>query len=157
MDNYELKGEAKMKTKLMLICAMVVISVCLFACLPSGEQVCVEVSCDDFTEEKHISKQVEVNVGDSLTAILCSNPSTGFQWSETATISDQSVLEQTGHKLVPPEGSGGGSPAPGTPGQEEWTFKALKKGTSTVFIEYSRPWEGGEKGVWTFNLTVAVK
>jgi inhibitor of cysteine peptidase len=146
-----------MKTKLMLICAVTVISLCLFACSPSGEQVWVEVSCDDFTEEQHISKQVEVNVGDSFTAILCSNPSTGFQWSETATISDQSVLEQTGHKLVPPEGKGGGPPAPGTPGQEEWTFKALKKGTSTVSIKYSRPWEGGEKGVWTFNLTVAVK
>ena len=146
-----------MKTKLMLICAMTVISLCLFACSRSGEQVCVEVSCDDFTKEHHISKEVEVNVGDSFTAILCSNPSTGFQWSETATISDQTVLEQTAHKLVPPEGEGGGPPAPGTPGQEEWAFGALKKGTSTVPMEYSRPWEGGEKEVWTFKLTVAVK
>ncbi|MFC1983316.1 protease inhibitor I42 family protein, partial [Chloroflexota bacterium] len=48
-------------------------------------------------------------------------------------------------------------PPPGTPGQEVWTFKALKKGTTTVFMEYSRPWEGGEKGEWTFNLTVTVK
>jgi len=24
-------------------------------------------------------------------------------------------------------------------------------------MEYGRPWEGGEKGVWTFNLTVTVK
>jgi len=24
-------------------------------------------------------------------------------------------------------------------------------------MEYSRPWEGGEKGVWTFNLSVTVK
>ena len=146
-----------MRSKLMLICAMVVISLCLFACLPGGEQAPVEVSCDDFIKEEHISKGVEVNVGDSFTAILCSNPSTGFQWSEAATISDQTVLEQTAHKMVPPEDSGGGSPAPGTPSQEEWTFKALKKGTSTVSMEYSRPWEGGEKGVWTFNLTIAVK
>jgi len=157
MDNYELEGEAKMRTKLMLICAVTVISLCLFACSPGSEQVCVEVSCDDFREEQHISKQVEVNVGDSFTVTLCSNPSTGFQWSETATIGDQSVLEQAAHRMVPPEGEGGGSPAPGTPGQEEWTFKALKKGTSTVSMEYSQPWEGGEKGVWTFNLTVAAQ
>jgi hypothetical protein len=24
-------------------------------------------------------------------------------------------------------------------------------------MEYSRPWEGGEKGEWTFTLTVIVK
>ena len=45
----------------------------------------------------------------------------------------------------------------GTPGQEVWTFEALKKGSSTVSLEYDRPWEGGEKGEWTFELTVVVK
>jgi len=45
----------------------------------------------------------------------------------------------------------------GAPGEEVWTFKALKKGTSTIALEYSRPWEGGEKGEWTLNLTVIVK
>jgi len=51
----------------------------------------------------------------------------------------------------------GKSPAPGTPGKEVWTFKTLKKGTTEVSMEYSRPWEGGEKAEWTFDLVVTVK
>jgi inhibitor of cysteine peptidase len=142
-----------MKAKLILVCAVGVLSLFLFACAPAAKQASVEVSCDDFSQQNHITKQVEVGAGGTLTVTLCSNQTTGFMWSETAQISDQSVLQQTDHKFVPPEAEG----VVGAAGQEVWTFNALKKGTSTVSVEYSRPWEGGEKGVWTFNLTVTVK
>jgi len=134
---------------------MATISLCLFACSPTPKQVPVEASCDDFMKLQHITKEVEAAVGDSFTVTLCSNPSTGFLWSETAQLSDQTVLQQTDHKLVMPESEP--PPPPGTPGQEVWTFQTLKKGTSTISIEYSRPWEGGEKAEWTFVLTVVVK
>ena len=142
-----------MKSKLILVCIMVAISLCLFACLPTSKQASVEVSCDDFMKLQHISQEVEVAVDGSLTITLCSNPTTGFQWVESAQISDQTVLQQTSHKFVPPEETG----VAGAAGKEIWTFKALKKGTSTISMEYSRPWEGGEKGEWTFVLTVTVK
>ena len=61
------------------------------------------------------------------------------------------------HKLVYPEANGDKTPAPGTPGEEQWTFKATGEGTTQISMEYSRPWEGGEKGEWTFVLTVIVK
>jgi len=144
-----------MKSKLILTCAVVAISLCLFACAPTPKQASVEVSCDDFMKDQHISKEVEVAVDGSLTVTLCSNPTTGFQWSEAAQISDQTILQQTGHQLVMPKAEP--PPPPGTPGQEIWTFKALKEGTSTISMEYSRPWEGGEKGEWTFVLTAVVK
>ncbi len=142
-----------MKSKLILVCAVVAISLCLFACLPTSKQVSVEVSCDDFTKQQHISQEAEVAVDGSLTVTLCSNPTTGFLWVESAQISDQTVLQQTDHRLVSPEAEG----VVGAAGTQVWTFKALKKGTSTISMEYSRPWEGGEKGEWTFNLTVTVK
>ena len=144
-----------MKTKLILMCTMATISIFLFACSPTPKQVSVEASCDDFIKLQHITKEVQVAVGDSFTVTLCSNPSTGFLWSETAQVSDQTVLQQTDHKLVMPESEP--PPPPGTPGQEVWTFQALKKGTSTISMEYSRPWEGGEKAEWTFVLAVVVK
>jgi len=144
-----------MKAKLILICAVGVLSLFLFACAPAPKQASVEVSCDDFYQQQHISNEVAVAVGGTVTVTLCSNPTTGFIWSETAQISDQSVLQQTDHKLVMPESEP--PPPPGTPGQEVWTFQALNKGTSTVSVEYSQPWEGGEKGEWTFVLTVTVK
>ena len=145
-----------MKSKLILTFAVVAILLCMFACSPATKQVSVDVSCDDFYKQAAISQEVEVAVDGSLTVTLCSNPTTGFEW-ESAQISDQTVLQQTDHKFVAPETKGDGPPAPGTPGKEVWTFKAFKEGTSTISIEYSRPWEGGEKGEWTFALTVTVK
>lgn len=144
-----------MKLKLSLICAVVATSLLLVACSPAQKQASIEISCDDFMGVNHISQEVEVSADGTLTVTLCSNPTTGFLWSESAQISDPTVLQQTDHQLVvagsePP-------PPPGTPGQEVWTLKALKKGTSTVSMEYSRPWEGGEKGARTFILTVVVK
>ncbi len=143
-----------MKSGLILMCAMVAISLSLFAC---SSEVSVAASCDDFMKNQHISKEVGVPVDGSLTVTLCSNPTTGFQWLESAQISDQTVLQQMSHKFVAPTAKGDEPPAPGTAGQEIWTFKALKEGTSTISMEYSRPWEGGEKGEWTFELTVTVK
>lgn len=144
-----------MKSRLIPICVMVALSLFLLACFPTAKQGAVEVSCDDFYEQNHISRAVEVAAGDSFTVTLCSNPTTGFIWSEQAQISDQTVLQQTDHQLVMPESEP--PPPPGTPGQEVWTFQALKKGEAVVSMEYSRPWEGGEKGTWIFNLTVVVK
>jgi len=145
-----------MKTKIILVCALVAISLYLFACSPATKQGSVEASCDDFYKQATISREVEVAVDGSLTVTLCSNPTTGFQW-ESAQISDQTILQQTGHKFVPPEAKGDKPPAPGTPSKEIWTFKALKKGTSTISMEYSQPWEGGLSGAWKFDLTVVVK
>jgi inhibitor of cysteine peptidase len=107
-------------------------------------------------QQKHISKEVAAAVGDSFTVKLCSNPTTGFQWSESAQISDPTVVQQMKHESLPPE-TEATEGLVGAPGNEAWTFKALKKGTSTISLEYGRPWEGGEKGEWTFNLTVVVK
>jgi len=140
-----------MKT-LILTCALVVASLCLLACSSQGS---VDVSCDDFYELQHISQAVDVAVGDSFTVTLCSNPTTGFQWSELADIGDQTVLQQIDHRLETPEGQE--PPAPGSPGKEVWTFKALEEGKSSVSMAYSRPWQGGEKGEWTFDLTVVVR
>ena len=141
-----------MKLRMIPILAMLILSLWLAACAPATG-TSVNVSCDDFGNQQHISKQMEVAAGNTFTVTLCSNATTGFQWSESAQISDQTVVQQTGHEFVSPENTG----VVGAPGNEVWTFKALKKGTSTIIMDYGRPWEGGEKGVWTFNLAVVVK
>ena len=48
------------------------------------------------------------------------------------------------------EAPGTGTPV-GTGGQQVWTFKAVNKDVSTIPMEYSRPWEGGEKAAETFD------
>ena len=124
----------------------------LFPCLRPSHKASI---CSDFMKlhpESAISKKAEIAVDGTLTVTLCSNPTTGFQWSESAQISDTTVLQQTDHKFVSPEDTG----VVGAAGKEVWTFKALKQGTSTVYMEYSRPWESKE-AEWKFTLTVAVK
>jgi len=146
-----------MKSELVLACAMVVISLCLLACSPSAKQVSVNISWDDFKKDQHIRREVAVTTNGSLTVTLYSNPTEGRQWSE-AQISDQTVIEQADRKFVPPEDLDDRPPPPGSPGKEVWTFRTLKKGMSTISMEYTHPWEGGEKEpMLTFALTVVVK
>jgi len=132
---------------------VVTVSALAFGCT-AGEPESVEISCDDFQKDNDISlsRIIELNVNDIFTVTLCSNQSTGFQWSEIAEINDRAVLQQTDHEYTPPEGT-----LVGAAGEETWTFKALKKGTTGITMEYSRPWEGGEQAEWTFNVTVTVK
>jgi inhibitor of cysteine peptidase len=140
------------KKRISIICALAALATLLFGCVASPQQASIEVSCDDFASQNYILGELSVKAGGSFTVTLCSNPTTGFQW-ESAVISDQSVLTETGHQSVSPEDEN----LVGAAGKEVWTFQALKKGTSTISIQYSRPWEGGEKGVWSFTAVVTVK
>jgi len=143
----------KMKLKIIPVFALLTLSLWIVSCTPVTSPVTsLDISCDDFRAQQHISKEVTAAVGDSFTVALCSNATTGFQWSESAQISDSTVVQQTDHKFVSPD-----TELVGAPGKEVWTFKGLKKGTSTISLEYSRPWEGGEKGEWALNLNVVVK
>jgi len=145
-----------MKSSIVLICGLVLVLLSLIACTTTSGDVTVGVSCDDFMVSSQspviINKQVDVKAGAMLTVKLCSNQTTGFHWAENANISDKSILQQVEHKYVAP-----GTNTPGAPGEEIWTFKAMKAGTCAVAMEYGRPWEGGEKGVWKYNLAVTVK
>ncbi len=122
----------------------------------SVEGISLEVSYEEFQDENHITREVEISVDSQLEVTLYSNASTGFQWSEMAEIGDSAILEQTSHEFQSPQPQSGQNPLPGAPGKEIWTFHALKEGTTKIYLDYSRPWQGGEKGEWTFELTVTV-
>lgn len=141
-----------MKLRAILMLFILVPVLWLVACAPSTG-TSVSVSCDDFGQQNNITKQLTVSSGSSFTVTLCSNATTGYSWSESAQISDPTVVEQVNHETIAPENTG----LVGAPGTEVWTFKALKKGTGNIDVQYSQPWEGGEKGAWTFNLSVTVK
>ena len=147
-----------MKSKQILLCTLAALSLSLIACSSAPMQASVEVSYDEFlkvkdTISRHVTRSLEVPAGSSITVTLWSNQTTGFKWSEAAIIADQSLIQQIEHKYVPPEDK----ELVGASGKEVWTFKALKKGTTTVSMEYSQPWEGGEKDAYGFFLTVVVK
>ncbi len=113
----------------------------------------ISISIDTFQNQPHIDAVMNAAVDEELTVTLGSNPTTGFKWSEFAEISDESVIKQVSHKFVGP----GIDKPPGTPGEEVWTFKALKKGTTTISMEYSRPWIEEDIGHWTVTITANIK
>ena len=136
-----------MRVKPTLVWIAIAISMFLVACAAPAQPdsyAWVEVSCDEFYDNHHLTGAIEVQEGEMFTVTLCSNPSTGFEWSEEAQITSLAVLKQEEHTFISPESDS--PPPPGTPGQEVWTFQALKQGSSAVSLEYSQPWGGGEKG-----------
>lgn len=142
-----------MRSKLILLSTMITITLCLFACTCTLEQISsIDISFDDFQVTHYITKNIETSVGDTFTISLFSNRTTGFQWPDLATIANQNIIKQINHVYEPPE-----SDVPGAPGKEVFTFEALREGKTTISMEYSQPWEGGIKAEWTFGLDVFVR
>jgi predicted secreted protein len=113
------------------------------------------VTADDFAKRPFFTQETTVPVGLPVTVVLASNPTTGYKWGEKAIIGDESVARQTEHFTTGPNSSGS-APLVGAPGSETWRIDTLKAGTTTIKMEYSRPWEGGEKATWTYTLTLTV-
>ncbi|MDC0035125.1 protease inhibitor I42 family protein [Chloroflexi bacterium] len=131
---------------------ILLITIILVGCsVNQRDQSTFEGTCDQFSESRHLTWNVQTKLGDSLLVTLCSNPTTGFQWRDYVEISDENILNQTSHDFFPP-----GKTILGSSGLEQWTLNSLKKGTSVVVWEYSRPWEGGEKKEWSLTATVVV-
>jgi inhibitor of cysteine peptidase len=118
----------------------------------------VEIISPLYADESNNGKELRMAPGNTLQVALDSNPTTGFKW-ELVQISDLAVLEKVSDTFEKPmiKQKEGSPPIVGAGGKEFWTFKALKPGTAVISMEYSRPWEGGEKGVNKFSLTVIVQ
>jgi inhibitor of cysteine peptidase len=113
----------------------------------------LEISCEQFYEEAFLTDNVSINSGEEITIKLCSNPSTGFQWSDSPENSHPEILSLDSHDYQ----IEGENLPPGTPGVEIWAFTAQTPGKTTLNFEYSQDWEGGDKGVWTYTLEITVQ
>jgi len=142
-----------MKKYLLLMITIAIIFATAFAVIgcSSKTKATVEISSSEFAQTPNIERTLELTQGSVLTVKLASNQTTGFQWTEQAQISNVTILEQKSHRYIKPTTN-----LAGAGGQEEWTFRVLKPGQTTVSMNYSRPWTGGEQNVNTFQLTVTV-
>ena len=143
-----------MKLKLFALALLAALAISLIACAQAKPgEVAWDVPISNFQNQPHPEgDEVYVPAGDTFKLSLGANPTTGFSWSETAQIDDAAVLQQTNHEYIAPAGD-----MPGASGKEVWEFATLKPGTTTVYLEYGRPWEGGEKAEWTYKVTVNVE
>ena len=129
---------------------MVMLTLSTLSCAITSRDIHVEITCDDFSEHPTSTRNdFEMETGDKLYVVLCSNPSTGFEWSYE--MSDDSVVKEEDHDFESAEND-----TPGAAGKETWTFEATNKGTTTISMEYSQPWEGGIKREWIYNISIVV-
>jgi predicted secreted protein len=136
-----------MKPKLVLLCIVAAIYPLFSGC--STDEGVLRVSCDDFYSEGEVVRDMKVPAGCTFKVSLCSKPSTTLEWTTTAAISDETLLEQTGHKFVM-------SPPGGTSGQEIWLFRALKEGTGFITIKSDYSPGINNESVWKLVLQVTV-
>jgi len=120
--------------------------------LPLTPYTTISIPIGEFPNQPHIQAVMNATVDEELTVTLGSNPTTGFLWSEEAEISDESIVQQVSHIYI-----GSGTNVPGASGEEVWVFQGLKKGTTTIYMEYSRPWVEGDIGHWTVTITANIK
>ncbi|MFC2071478.1 protease inhibitor I42 family protein [Chloroflexota bacterium] len=139
-----------MKLKFFLILTILTAALSPLSCAVASSKTHVQISCDELQDNHHIRNDFHVTIGETIMVELCSNPTTGFKWKyETI---GKIVLEKKDYEFVEPEDEG----IVGAGGKEVWTFEVIEKGTTEIRMEYTRPWEGGEQGEWTYTMTVTV-
>ena len=141
------------------IAVLVIAGLMIGACSNSNDEKSIPTNTPEKTG-KEVSvdatfsgKEIEAAVGGVVTLTLESNPTTGFKWA-IASNSDASVLQEAGNRFEAPPATE--PPKLGAGGNEIWTFKALKEGTSTISMVYSRSWERSVPPAKTFVVTIHV-
>lgn len=102
--------------------------------------------------EHAVSAQImQLSLGETFTARLASNPSTGYSWTLIENVGD--ALKQ-GERVF--ESEKNNANMAGVGGVDVWKFEAVKKGQQTLRFEYRRPWEKdiAATHVAVYNITV---
>ena len=141
----------KMKAIALTASILIFVSLSLSSCIVTSQLIYVDISCEEFQEHPNsIINEFEIEIGDKITVKLCSNPTTGFQW--TYEMSGDNTIKEEDHDFEEPDGN-----VVGAPGIEVWTFEGTAKGTTIVLMEYGQPWEGGIKKEWTYRMTITIE
>jgi inhibitor of cysteine peptidase len=100
--------------------------------------------------EVFTSSPVDVAVDDTFVIELEANPSTGYSW-ELAGPLDEAIVVSLGS-----DHEAGDSDAVGAPGTQQLSFRAVGTGTTTIALQYVRPWETDVAPSETQDYTVNV-
>ena len=140
-----------MQIKALALFLTAVLLLTLTSCFVTSRDTHVSISCEEFAENPTgIRNDFTVEPGDKIYVELCSNPSTGFEWSYQMSV--QGVVNEEDHDYEESEND-----QPGAAGKDLWTFEGASPGTTVISMAYSQPWEGGTKGEWTYDINVTVE
>jgi inhibitor of cysteine peptidase len=123
------------KVRLLVTVAALMLSTvvgCHFASRNPPSTKTVQVPMSDVLTQSEIKQNITLAVGNTLVLQLGSNYTTPYRWTPDTKIGDASIIKQLTHRFVQPT-----SDALGAPGNEEWTFSALRPGTTTITTSYT--------------------
>ena len=92
-----------------------------------------------------------INKGDRFSVELPSNVTTGYSW-EFGTPVDPKYLTVVKTDYLNPD-----TTLEGAGGTQVWVFEAIQPGSTTILLEYKRPWEVGEPAIQTVLFDVAIQ
>ncbi|BBX73081.1 protease inhibitor I42 family protein [Mycobacterium shinjukuense] len=144
-----------MKTRLTVLIAVLAAALVLgsgCATTSQGATKTIEVSMDDVLRQSAITRDVTLSVGDTLKVMLGANRSTPYRWTADPKIGDSAILKQTGHEYLRQH-----TDRVGAPGNEVWTFTALKAGKTTIVAGYASVVGGDTSPTCTFTANVTVQ
>lgn len=102
--------------------------------------------------EEPAQEQITIHEGETVTRVLDGNPTTGYLWKAEQLPEDAAVKVETA--ILPAEK--GKCPLCGAPSPTQVTITAVKPGTSTVVVNYARPWEKDQEPARTVRYKVTV-
>ncbi|MGA1844255.1 MAG: protease inhibitor I42 family protein [bacterium] len=95
---------------------------------------------------------ITVDVGDTISIVLESNVTTGYQWVLDTGELNTDVVSKKSNQYFPGNATGY---IVGAGGFEQWIFEAEDDGTTTIKLDYKRTWETTVQD--TFEVTVTVE
>jgi inhibitor of cysteine peptidase len=98
-------------------------------------------------------RDIAAAVGDEFILTLSSNKTTGYEWQLSRPL-DGGMLKLVKNDYLTDKVD---TKRLGAGGQEEWTFRVLKAGKSTISMKYIRPWEKGVKPAREKTFTVIAR
>jgi len=97
-------------------------------------------------------KRIELKVGDRVQIELNATGGTGYAWYFDELDKDLFELIGEEKKVI----SRGGKDRVGTPVISIWKLRAMKPGTTIIRMSYYRVWEGKNKAVNQFEVSVHI-
>lgn len=116
-----------------------------------GPQTKTIVSYGDLRNDKFITRDVTLAVGDRLKVTLASNASTGFRWTAETQIADPAVIEQNSHECATDHFDGRSARYRGL------DIHGLEEQSTVIATDYNQPWPAGTTKAWTFTANVTVQ
>lgn len=100
--------------------------------------------------DKENAGEVVVPKGKLLAVTLPSVPGTGYGWRVAEV--DAKSLEFVERSQTTPNATG-----PGATEHQTFLFRARSAGSTSLTLEYARPWERDKPAIRTYRLTVEVR